>query len=47
VSERERERQTEIKGGSELHNQKGRIKNRKALPTAETPLPIFPPVYSK
>jgi len=44
VSERETDR--EIKGGSELHNQR-RITNRKALPTADTPLPTFPPVYSK
>lgn len=33
---RQRERETEIKGGPEHHN-KRRIRNRKALPTAETP----------
>ena len=43
--ERERERQTEIKRESELHNQRRR-RNRKALPTAEDPLPTSPPVYS-
>lgn len=37
--QREIERQTEIKGGSELYNQR-RITNRKALPTAEALLPI-------
>lgn len=36
-----RQREREIKGGSELHNER-RITNRKALPTAEAPTSHLP-----